>query len=54
MTLVPMRKRCSKCGRYYEWNPDVGIGLSCTYCRTKGLADKIKEVLFDGSKKKSK
>ena len=54
MTLVPMQKRCFKCGRTYEWNPDVGIGFSCPHCRAKGITDKMKEVLFNERKKKSK
>lgn len=31
MSLVPSRVKCSKCGKKFFWNPDVGRG-NCPRC----------------------
>ncbi|MCD7826048.1 MAG: hypothetical protein LUH14_08820 [Clostridiaceae bacterium] len=31
MTMLPMYKKCRKCGRRYSWNPDVG-NIWCPKC----------------------
>lgn len=36
MTIMPMWKRCHRCGRIYDWNPDVGI-RSCPSCMKKDI-----------------
>lgn len=54
MTLVPMKKMCPKCGKMYEFNPDVGVGLFCPYCNSHGFIDKIRKTIFDSKKRKSK
>lgn len=36
MTILPQWKKCKKCGRTYDWNPDVGI-TGCPYCMKKKL-----------------
>ena len=51
MTLVPMKKICLKCGKMYEFNPDVGVGLFCPYCNSQGFIDKIRKTIFDSRKK---
>ena len=35
MTIVPITKKCSKCGKKYSWNPDVGK-MVCPYCHGLG------------------
>ncbi len=42
MTMLPMRKTCSKCHRKYDWNPDVG-NMLCPYCY--GLGKQKKNIL---------
>ncbi|GHV56282.1 hypothetical protein FACS1894216_20010 [Synergistales bacterium] len=33
MTILPMYKRCPRCGGKYSYNPSVGdMGLFCPYC----------------------
>lgn len=34
MSFVAEKKKCSKCGRLYSWNPDVGK-IQCPYCKKK-------------------
>lgn len=34
MSLVPEWRFCRKCGRMYDWNPDVGV-IVCPYCKDK-------------------
>ncbi len=34
MSLVAAKKKCSNCGRYYYWNPDIGK-FQCPYCKKK-------------------
>ena len=51
MTLVPMKKICLKCGKMYEFNPDVGVGLFCPYCKSQGFIDKIRKIIFDSGKR---
>lgn len=54
MTMVPMWKRCSKCHKKYDWNPDVG-NFSCPYCHGLGLPKKgIFEGLSDKIKNRGK
>jgi predicted nucleic acid-binding Zn-ribbon protein len=31
MTLVPEKRKCTKCGHVYSWNPDVGK-MFCPKC----------------------
>lgn len=31
MSIVPIWRRCLKCHRMYDWNPDVG-NYKCPYC----------------------
>ena len=51
MTLVPMKKMCPKCGKMYEFNPDVGVGLFCQYFKSQWFIDKIRKTIFDSRKK---
>ena len=37
MTLIPIIKKCDKCGKKYTFNPDVGKGLFCPKCLGTGL-----------------
>lgn len=34
MSFVAEKKKCSKCGRLYSWNPDVGK-IQCPCCKKK-------------------
>lgn len=43
MTMVPMYKKCLRCGKTYSWNPDVGQ-FQCPYCLGLG---KRKKTLYD-------
>lgn len=47
LTIMPMWKRCYRCGRIYDKNPDVGV-RSCPYCMKKDIERlrKIKENLY--------
>ena len=31
MSILPIMKKCSRCGKKYSWNPDVGK-LRCPKC----------------------
>ena len=42
MTLVPMKKRCPKCHKMYDWNPDIGR-MWCPKCGGLGLPGLEKE-----------
>lgn len=44
MTMMPMYKRCSICGRMYSWNPDVGR-MFCPYCMRKGRKKTIEKLI---------
>lgn len=41
MTILPMFKKCSACGKKYIWNPDVGQ-ITCPYCHGIGHMKKSK------------
>lgn len=41
MTILPMYKKCSACGKKYIWNPDVGQ-ITCPYCHGIGHMKKSK------------
>ena len=43
MTLVPMRKQCPKCKKWYNWNPDVGK-VYCPKCYGTGLLGMLKKM----------
>ncbi|WP_075721741.1 hypothetical protein [Roseburia sp. 499] len=51
MTMVPMMKRCPKCHRRFNWNPDVR-NFICPYCR--GLGNPGKTILEKILGKKNK
>lgn len=40
MTLLPMWKKCPKCHKKYDWNPDVGR-FFCPYCYGLGKQKKF-------------
>lgn len=40
MTILPMRKKCPKCHKKYDWNPDVGR-MFCPYCHGLGKKKKF-------------
>ena len=42
MTLIPMRKRCPKCKKWYSWNPDVG-NMYCPKCYGIGILGMLKK-----------
>lgn len=54
MSILPMQKVCPKCKRKYNFNPDVGEGLVCPYCKGSGIAikDVIKKNLHQASDKR--
>lgn len=35
MTMIPMWKKCTKCHKKYDWNPDIGHFI-CPYCHGLG------------------
>ena len=45
MTMMPQWKRCPRCGKLYDWNPDVGV-MKCPYCMEKDLkrVEKLKGI----------
>lgn len=45
MSMKPMMKKCPKCKRMYDYNPDVGV-KSCPYCQGQTLQkiEKIQEI----------
>ena len=48
MTMAFRLKRCPKCHKRYEWNPDVGK-VQCPYC--KGLTQLSRIINKFGIKK---
>ena len=32
MSLILEKKKCQVCGKFYNWNPDIGK-IACPYCR---------------------
>lgn len=51
MTLIPMKKRCFKCGKLYIWNPDVGQ-MVCPYCKGFGIIHVLRSFILNGKGKK--
>ena len=43
MTLVPNRVKCTKCGKRFFWNPDVGKG-NCPRCGRRWKSMNISKV----------
>lgn len=44
MSMRPTMKKCKKCGKLYDWNPDVGQ-LTCPNCRDKNsMLEAMKEL----------
>ncbi len=43
MSLIPMYRRCPRCGRIYSYNPDVGQ-LSCPNCGLSFLQSVVKTI----------
>ena len=43
--MMPQWKRCPRCGKLYDWNPDVGV-MKCPYCMEKDLkrVEKLKGI----------
>lgn len=52
MTMVPMMKKCPKCHKKYNWNPDVG-NFMCPYCHGLGTPLSNLVNIIRGKKKKS-
>lgn len=50
MTLVASRVKCSKCGKKFFWNPDVGRG-NCPRC---GKRWTMKDLAVQGLKRGDK
>ncbi len=56
MTIIPMQKKCPKCHKNYDFNPDVGK-VTCPYCQglgkpSGGVMGKGFDKKKDSSKKK--
>ena len=51
--MMPQWKRCPRCGKRYDWNPDVGV-FKCPYCMEKDLkrVEKIKKMFHKDDEKK--
>jgi len=49
MTMLPMKRKCEVCGKWYSFNPSIGK-INCPHCgalcgtveNKKGLIDKKK------------
>ncbi len=51
MTLIPMKKQCPECKKYYKFNPDVGVGIVCPHCYGTGMQGALKAQKKDEEKK---
>ena len=50
MTMLPMWKKCPKCHKKYDWNPDVGH-FNCPYCHGLGKpGGGILGIIFENKK----
>lgn len=53
MTMAPIWKKCPKCHKKYDWNPDAG-NFNCPYCHGLGKSmGGIFDTIF-GKKKDTK
>ena len=45
MSILPEKRKCIKCGRWYWFNPDVGK-IRCPHCHKKDYKRNLDEGIF--------